>query len=210
MKRFAQDPQGSQIPYQVESEYVPLSNYVSYTCDTKDSGNIDADTNDKGKSDDNPQGNQDDENIKSLQRKLTEKDIELKNLEKKLEESNSLKKEKEDEGKTEVQKLQDKISGLEETQAKLREDTSIKDLLKTNKGVPETIIRLLYREKDGNLEEVQEILDKQASALGVKKVETPKFTPAESKERMEDVKKDPKLSMDEKLVKLEEIRKNTK
>jgi hypothetical protein len=160
----------------------------------------------KDNHDDNSQETHYQENIKALQRKLTIRDQEYK---KALEKINQLDK---DDKKNLNQKddvlsnMSSEITKLREEQVRMREDQSIKEIKKKYPKISDKIIRLLLKSENGKIEDVDQLLNKQSEALGVKKVESPKFTQASAKSEYDKIKKDKTLSMDQKLEAIHKVR----
>lgn len=165
----------------------------------------------QGKSDGKPEDNQtDDANIKALQRKLTEKDKALKTLQAELDQKNDQDNQQNQAQTSELVKMQEQIKEQKEMIAKDREDRKV-DLVKANfPKYSENLIRLLLRDKEGNIEEVESALGKQSENLGLKTVETPSFTPETAQEKIEEIKKNNSLPWDERLYQIQKIKDQTK
>lgn len=163
-----------------------------------------------GKQDDNSKGNQGDENIKALQQKLTLKDQEYKKLSQELETLRKTDEKKKEVDKTEQQKVQE---GYEKMALQLEEMKMASDYKEVKKDFPkfaESIIKLLIKDRKGNLEEVKEALRGQSKLLGLKSISTPKFEPEKAEKIIEKIKKDSTLAPEVALAKIREIRKNIK
>lgn len=172
---------------------------------------------DKGKSDGNSDGNQGDANIKALQKKLTEKDVAHKAMEKELAEikASQEKKQKEIENEKEltaqeVREMREGYKSMAQQLADMKMDEQFKEVKKDFPKYSENIIKLMIKDKKGNLEEVRTALKEQNKLLGIKSIKTPKFEKAKAKELIEQIKKDDSLSPEIKSLKITEIKGNIK
>jgi chromosome segregation ATPase len=163
----------------------------------------------KGNPGDNPEGNQNDqgndqnesENIKALQRKLSEKDNAMKDLQKKLDELEG----KKNEGKNEIETLRDELSKMNETISSLKTEREKETL---SQKYPDILPEFLVGKTEDEIELiVKRQREKNKELYGEIPVNSPQFENSdEVQKEIDEVRKNKALTTEEKIAKIGELK----